>query len=97
MLDREYSRMPKPHELERRIEQLSLQNNELSREISQRHEEIKELRQTINDKNLFVDQKRREYKELLEAVENSKNDYVQVNMLPNQISKEFDKLSNEKE
>jgi chromosome segregation ATPase len=70
LLDREYARMPKPHELERRIEQLKLQNNEFSREISQRQEEINELKLTIMDKNQQLDLKRREYKELLENVEN---------------------------
>ena len=87
--------MPKPHELERRIEQLKLQNNEFSREISQRQEEINELRQTIMEKNLQLDLKRKEYKELLENVENCKNEYVMANMEPNQIAKECDKISME--
>lgn len=94
-MDREYARMPKPHELERRIEQLKLQNNEFSREISQRQEEINELRQTIMEKNLQLDLKRKEYKELLENVENCKNEYVMANMEPNQIAKECDKISME--
>ncbi len=97
LLDREYSRMPKPHELERRIEQLKLQNIELAKEISQRQEEIQDLKQSINDKNLLLDLKRKEHKELLETVEMYKNDYVQVNMLPNQINKECDKLNHEVE
>jgi predicted nucleic acid-binding Zn-ribbon protein len=97
LLDREYSRMPKTHDLERRIEQLKVQNNELSIDILQRQEEITDLKQTISDKNLQLDVKRKEYKELLETVEMHKNDYVQVNMLPNQINKECDKLTHETE
>lgn len=87
--------MPKPHELERQIEQLKLQNNDLSREISQRQEEINDLKQTINERNSLMELKKKEHKELLETVENRKNDYVQINMLPNQIIKESDKISSE--
>ena len=93
LLDREYARMPKPHDLERRIEQLKLQNGELSREIAQRQSDISEIKQTIRERNLQLDLKRKEFKELLEKVENSKNEYVLKNMEPNQIMKECDKIS----
>lgn len=92
LLDREYARMPKPHELERRIEQLKIQNGELSREIVQRQVDISEVRQTIRERNLLLDLKRKEYKELQEKVENSKNEYVLRNSEPNQIAKECDKI-----
>jgi predicted nucleic acid-binding Zn-ribbon protein len=97
LLEREYARMPKPHELERRIDQLKQQNNELSREITQRQEEINELKRTIYDKAAEMDHKKKEYRDLLESVENHKNDYVQANLQPHQIAKEIDKISTEKE
>ena len=97
LLKREYSRMPKPAELERRIEQLKAQNDEISREITVRQEEIKELNQTILDKTGQIETRKRELKEALDAVENFKNDYVQVNSLPMQISKECDRLLFESE
>ena len=96
-MKREYSRMPKPAELERRIEQLKSQNNEISKEITVRQEEIKELNQTIMDRNSQIEIRKKELKEVLEAVENYKNDYVQVNSLPMQISKECDRLLNDAE
>jgi len=89
--------MPKPQELERRIEQLRAQNNEISKELTQRQEEIKDLNQTIMDKNNLIEIRKRELKEALEVVENYKNDYVQVNTLPMQISKECDRLLYETE
>ncbi len=95
LLDREYARMPKPHELERRIEQLKLQNQEFSREISQRKDEINELKLTIQEKKQHFEQEKKNYKELQETVENYKNDYVQINIMPNQIMKESDKISTE--
>ena len=97
ILKREYTRMPKPQELERRIEQLRAQNNERSKELTQRQEEIKDLNQTIMDKNNLIEIRKRELKEALEVVENYKNDYVQVNTLPMQISKECDRLLYETE
>ncbi len=97
ILKREYTRMPKPQELERRIEQLRAQNNEISKELTQRQEEIKDLNQTIMDKNNLIEIRKRELKEALEVVENYKNDYVQVNTLPMQISKECDRLLYETE
>lgn len=97
ILDREYTRMPKPHELEQRIEILTHQNMELSREINQRKEEINDLKQLIYDKNTQLESKRKEYKDLIESVENHKNDYVQANAQPHQIAKEIDKVLTEKE
>jgi chromosome segregation ATPase len=96
-LEREYARMPKPHELERQIEQLKHQNKELTREIAQRQEEIIGLKKSIEVKNVEVDQKKKELNELLESVEDHKNEYVNVNLQPYQIAKEIDKLSTEKE
>lgn len=97
ILEREYARMPKPHELERHIQQLKHQNQELTQEIAQRHEEIVELRRTIELKNSDVEDKKKELNALLESVEDHKNEYVNANMQPYQIAKEIDKLSTEKE
>lgn len=97
ILEREYARMPKPHELERRIEQLKHQNIELSREIVQRKNEVAELKKTIDEKGFEVDRKKKELNEIIESVENHKNEYVNTNMQPYQIAKEIDKISTEKE
>lgn len=97
MLEREYARMPKAHELERRIQELELQQNDLSREIDQRHEEIKDLLNAINDKNKDLESKFKDLKEALESVEVRKGEYVVINAVPNQIIKESDKISMENE
>lgn len=97
ILEREYARMPKPHELERRIVQLKHQNQELTREIVQRQEEIVELKRTIEQKGVDMEQKKKDLNDLLESVENHKNEYIIANMQPHQIAKEIDKLSTEKE
>lgn len=55
------------------------------------------MKQSIKDKNMTLDTKRKEYKELLDQIDTLKADYVQVQTLPNQISKEFDKILTEKE
>lgn len=97
MLDREYARMPKPQELEREIEHLKNTNSELSREITLRKAEISDLKLTIGEKNAYYETQKREYRELLDMVEARKNDYVQVNLLPNQLMKECDKIATETE
>jgi ribosomal protein L9 len=84
--------MPKPHELERRIEQLRAQNSELARENQQRKEELNDLRELLSEKSVQMDAKKKQYNELLQSVENHKSDYVEVNTQPNQIMKECDKL-----
>jgi chromosome segregation ATPase len=97
ILDREYARMPKPQELERQIEQLKAQNQELYKEIQQRQDEIADMKQSVNEKNLLLETKRKDLKDLVDSIENHKAEYVSVNSLPNQINKEFDKLFTEKE
>ena len=87
--------MPKTYDLERRIEQLKLKNEEFLREISQRKNEVNELKLTIDEKNQIFEQEKKDFKELLENVENYKNEYVQINIMPNQICKESDKIINE--
>lgn len=96
-MEREYARMPKPHELERRIAQLKHQNMELTREIAQRHEEIAELKRNIEAKAVEMEQKKKELNDQLELVETRKNEYIHANMQPHQIAKEIDKVSTEKE
>lgn len=97
LLDREYARMPKPHELERQIEELKIQNSELSKEIMLRQEEINDLKQTIRDKNMLMEHKNKEYRDLLDKEENLKDEYVKENLLPNQYMKEYDRFSSEKD
>jgi hypothetical protein len=89
--------MPKAHELERRIQELELQQNDLSREIKQRNEEIKDLIQAINDKTKDTDGKGKELREALDSLEVKKGEYVVINAVPNQIIKESDKISIENE
>ena len=89
--------MPKAHELERRIQELEFQRNDLSREIEQRNEEIKDLLSAINDKAKEADLKMKELKNTLENVESKKGEYVVINAVPNQIIKESDKISVENE
>jgi uncharacterized coiled-coil DUF342 family protein len=84
--------MPKPHELERRIEQLKALNSELNRETQQRKEELSDLRELLSNKSAQLDAKKKQYNEMLQSVENFKSDYVEVNTQPNQIMKECDKI-----
>lgn len=95
LLEREYKRMPKPQELEKEMERLKKDNQELLREITQRKAEINDLKMTLSEKSSYYEGQKKEYRELLDTVESFKNDYVQVNLIPNQVMKECDKISTE--
>jgi len=95
LIDREYARMPKPHELEKRIEQLKMQNMDFARDIQQYQEEVKELRLNISNKAVVLETKRNELKQHLEEIENKKNEYVKIAASPNQTNKEVDKILTE--
>ncbi len=92
LIDREYARMPKPHELEKRIEQLKMQNMDFARDIQQYQEEIKELQLNISNRAVVLESKRNELKQHLEEIENKKNEYVKMATSPNQTNKEIDKV-----
>lgn len=95
--EREYARMPKPQELEKLIQDLSQQLNDMQREIMHNQEQLRDVRHAIDGKNKENEQKSKDLKELLEIVENKKSEYVKINYEPNQIMKEADKISQENE
>ena len=95
LLEREYSRMPKVNELERRIEQLKAENLEFAREITQRKEEINELRLSLDEAKKRHEAKKRELKEHMDTVSSYKNEYVLVHTMPTQIAKESDRINDE--
>lgn len=97
LLEREYGRMPKPQELERRIQELESHNGDLAREITRRQEEIQEIMQNISTKQKENEQKQRDLKSIMEELDNKKSEYIQISSEPSMYSKERDKLSIEHE
>ncbi|XP_064633168.1 coiled-coil domain-containing protein 146-like [Lineus longissimus] len=96
LIDREYSRMPKAGEVEKKIQELQVATNDLKKEIAQRQQEAKNLREDVEIRNRQVANDNKEYEKEVEEMEKLKGELVGVNSLPNQIAKEADKLQRQK-
>ncbi|XP_046358151.2 coiled-coil domain-containing protein 146-like isoform X1 [Haliotis rufescens] len=103
IIEREYERLPKQGEIEKKIKQLQTACDEMRKEIGQSQNEAKNLREDLetNQRQLGLDNK--EYEELTEKLEKLKLDYmnisgdlVQINTVPGQIAKEADKIARQK-
>ncbi|XP_074646441.1 coiled-coil domain-containing protein 146-like [Tubulanus polymorphus] len=92
MVEREYSRMPKAGEVEKKIKELQASHDELRKEIAQRQIESKNLREDLDQKSRQNQLSSKELETTIEELEKLKGELVSVNTLPNQISKETDKL-----
>ncbi|KAJ8301978.1 hypothetical protein KUTeg_020965 [Tegillarca granosa] len=96
LMEKEYARMPKKSEMEKKEKQLQSDIEELKKEIAQRHIESKTLREDLEATNRQIVLDNKEYEKLVDELENLKGDLVQINTLPNQIAKEADKLGRQK-
>ncbi|XP_071082884.1 coiled-coil domain-containing protein 146-like isoform X2 [Haliotis cracherodii] len=96
IIEREYERLPKQGEIEKKIKQLQTACDEMRKEIGQSQNEAKNLREDLetNQRQLGLDNK--EYEELTEKMEKLKGDLVQINTVPGQIAKEADKIARQK-
>ncbi|XP_046573953.1 LOW QUALITY PROTEIN: coiled-coil domain-containing protein 146-like [Haliotis rubra] len=96
IVEREYERLPKQGEIEKKIKQLQAACDEMRKEIGQSQNEAKNLREDLeaNQRQLGLDNK--EYEELTEKMEKLKGDLVQINTVPGQIAKEADKIARQK-
>lgn len=96
LLEREYSRMPKAGEIEKKIKELQTACDEMKKEIVQRQLEVKTLKEDLDTATRQNTQESKEYEKLVDTMENLKGKLVQVNTIPNQIAKEADKLARKK-
>lgn len=96
LMEREYARMPKQGEMEKKIKELQQACEEMRKEIGQRQLEGKTLKEDLETSARQVAMDRKEYEKLTEKMESLKGDLVQVNAKPNQIAKETDRLSRKK-
>lgn len=97
LIEREYARMPKAGEIEKKIKELQTACDDMKKEIVQRQLEVKTLKEDLDNATRQNVQETKEYEKLTEKMENLKGDLVQVNTIPNQIIKETDKMGRKKE
>ncbi|XP_069141238.1 coiled-coil domain-containing protein 146-like [Argopecten irradians] len=96
IMEREYSRMPKQWEIEKKLKEIQAASEDMKKEIVQRQMEAKTLREDMETTQRQCLAEQKEYDQLKSEMENLKGDLVQINTLPNQIAKEADKLHRQK-
>ncbi|CAL1531513.1 unnamed protein product [Lymnaea stagnalis] len=96
IVQREYNRLPKQGEIEKKMKELQSGNEELRREVLQRQNDAKDLKENLDTTNHQIAIDKKEFEKLSEELEKLKAEMVQVNFVPGQLSKEADKILRQK-
>lgn len=96
IIEREYNRLPKQGEIEKKIKELQAGTEEMKKEIVQRQIEAKTLREDLDATQRQTAADKKEYEKLTDELEKLKADLVQINTLPGQTAKEADKIQRQK-
>ncbi|XP_040199404.1 coiled-coil domain-containing protein 146 [Rana temporaria] len=93
LLEREYERLPKIGELEKRTKLLKETSDELQKENTQRLLEIKELKEDMASKEREIQIAQKELEKDIEQQEIIKDELVQVQQIPVQLAKDIEKIN----
>ncbi|XP_050405069.2 coiled-coil domain-containing protein 146 [Patella vulgata] len=96
LVEREYSRLPKQGEVEKKIKELQTACDDMRKEIAQRQNESKNLREDLDTANRQMVTEKKEYEKLNDEMEKLKGELVQIQTIPGSIMKESDKLTRQK-
>uniref|UniRef100_A0A670J3H1 Coiled-coil domain containing 146 n=1 Tax=Podarcis muralis TaxID=64176 RepID=A0A670J3H1_PODMU len=93
LIEREYKRMPKATDADKRMKALRESCEELRKETTHRRQEIRALKDdlSLRHKRLTKDQK--ELEELFRKQEEIKDDLVRLQAIPLQLGKDMDKIN----
>lgn len=92
LLEREYERIPKTGELEKRAKLLKETSDDLQKENTQRILEIKALKEDLALKEREIQREQTELEKMQEQQEIIKDELVQVQYIPEQIGKDIEKI-----
>ncbi|XP_077011959.1 coiled-coil domain-containing protein 146 isoform X2 [Tamandua tetradactyla] len=93
---KEFEKIPKPGEMEKKMKVLKESTEELRKEIMQKKLEIKNLREDLASKQKQSLKEQKELEELLEYQINLKDEVVHHQSIPVQIGKEIEKITRKK-
>ncbi|XP_075050579.1 coiled-coil domain-containing protein 146-like, partial [Mixophyes fleayi] len=93
LLEREYERIPKIGELEKRAKLLKETSDELQKENTQRILEIKALKEDLSSKEREIQREQKEVEKKLQQQEIKKDELVQVQYIPEQLGKDMEKIN----
>ncbi|XP_020840171.1 coiled-coil domain-containing protein 146 isoform X1 [Phascolarctos cinereus] len=92
LVQKEYEKIPKPGEMEKRVKQLKENSEDLRKEVIQKKLEIKNLREDLLYKQKLSLKDKKELDDLLEEEDNLKDEVVRHQSIPLQIRKEIEKI-----
>uniref|UniRef100_A0A8C0H7M1 Uncharacterized protein n=1 Tax=Chelonoidis abingdonii TaxID=106734 RepID=A0A8C0H7M1_CHEAB len=92
LLQREYERIPKQGETEKKMKVVKDNCEELRKETIQRRMEIKALKEDVTSKQRLMLREQKEVEELLEQQDDLKDELVRLHAIPVQLGKEMDKI-----
>ncbi|XP_069834159.1 coiled-coil domain-containing protein 146 [Dendropsophus ebraccatus] len=93
LLEREYERIPKIGELEKRAKLVKETSEELQKENTQRILEIKALKEDLALKEKDIQKEQTELEKIKEQQELIKDELVRVQYIPEQIGKDIEKIN----
>uniref|UniRef100_A0A7N5K8Q1 Coiled-coil domain containing 146 n=1 Tax=Ailuropoda melanoleuca TaxID=9646 RepID=A0A7N5K8Q1_AILME len=96
LIIKEFEKIPKPGEMEKKMRLLRESTEELRKEIMQKKLEIKNLREDLASKQKQLLKEQKELEELLEYQVNLKDEVVHHQAVPVQIGKEIEKITRKK-
>ncbi|XP_027429679.1 coiled-coil domain-containing protein 146 isoform X3 [Zalophus californianus] len=96
LIIKEFEKIPKPGEMEKKMRLLRESTEELRKEIMQKKLEIKNLREDLTSKQKQLLKEQKELEELLEYQVNLKDEVVHHQTVPVQIGKEIEKTTRKK-
>ncbi|CAH2275721.1 Hypothetical predicted protein [Pelobates cultripes] len=93
LLEREFERIPKATDLEKRAKMLKENSEELQKENAQRRLEIKSLREDVESKEKEIERDHKELEKKLEQEEGVKEELVDIHQIPAQLGKDMEKIN----
>uniref|UniRef100_A0A8B9D5K6 Coiled-coil domain containing 146 n=1 Tax=Anser cygnoides TaxID=8845 RepID=A0A8B9D5K6_ANSCY len=93
LLEKEYERIPKQSEADKRIKKLKENCDELSKEVIQRKAEVNAMKEDILSKQNLMLIDKKEVEKLLENQDNLKDELVKILGVPAQLGKETEKIN----
>lgn len=93
---KEFEKIPKPGEMEKKMRLLRESTEELRKEVIQKRLEIKILREDLASKQKQLTKEQKELEEVLECQVGLKDDVVHHQTIPVQITKEIEKMTRKK-
>ncbi|XP_012505798.1 PREDICTED: coiled-coil domain-containing protein 146 [Propithecus coquereli] len=96
LIAKEFEKIPKPGEMEKKMKMLKESTEELRKEVMQKKLEIKNLREDLSSKQKQLLKERKELEELMEYQVVLKDEVARHQTIPVQIGKEIEKITRRK-